>query len=285
MASAEPEAAAATGEAEVIEEAETAGDADEDSESEEAGLQGAEEAKEKAKDKGNEEYAKGNYDAAVKAWSRSLQSVKYILDKQFYADGSDQLQEVYAMELRLCLNLSQGHLKLSEWGKAVEMADKALERDVKHSKALYRKATALIQLLSFREAESVVEELLLVEPSNAEAKRMLAEVRRSAQKGQKREKKMAEKMFASSGLEPDPRTPPGAFTTLFDFVTSVPSEVLATVFTFRDSLRDMWRSYYCQCKSELWRRWLLCAHHTRKRLEGMGLLRQRSGSRAAPKSD
>lgn len=255
------------------------GDADEASEPSEAdGLEGAEEAKEKAKDKGNEEYAKGNFEAAVKAWTRSLQSVKYILDKNFYEHNQEQLQEVFAMDLRLCLNLAQGYLKLGQWSKAVEMADKALEREPRHPKALYRKASALMQLLSFREAEGVVEALLQVDPSNAEGRRMLAEVRRSAEKGQKRERKMAEKMFASPGVERDPRTPPTQLESFFDFVASVPSEVIATVYGFRERMRETWRSYCSSCQAELRRRWLLFAGHARKRLEGMGLLRHKKGT-------
>jgi len=44
----------------------------------------AEAMKDKEKDNGNEEFAKGNYAAAIKAWTMSLTSVKYILDKGVY---------------------------------------------------------------------------------------------------------------------------------------------------------------------------------------------------------
>merc|ERR1719240_1384951 len=78
-------------------------------------------------DKGKEEYNKGNYEEAVKAWSTSLKSVKYIMDKGFYKDNPEQLEEVHQIHLRLNLNMSQASLKLEDWRKAIGYADKVLE--------------------------------------------------------------------------------------------------------------------------------------------------------------
>lgn len=158
------------------------------------------------KDKGNVEYQQGNYDAAVKAWGRSLSSVKYILEKGVYKDKQQELEEVYAMELRLNLNIAQGYMKLEEWNNVVTHADKALARDGQNAKALYRKAYALVQLLSFDEACAVLERLLRVEPQNAAAKKMLAEAQRNLQVSERRAKKMSQKMFNVVRNERDPRS-------------------------------------------------------------------------------
>eukprot|EP00933_Yihiella_yeosuensis_P081248 TRINITY_DN9481_c0_g2_i5.p1 TRINITY_DN9481_c0_g2~~TRINITY_DN9481_c0_g2_i5.p1 ORF type:complete len:258 (-),score=65.04 TRINITY_DN9481_c0_g2_i5:320-1054(-) len=160
----------------------------------------------KHEDEGKAAYAKGDYAAAIKAWNRSLQSTKYMLDKGLYAHDAAQQKEVEDMELKWHLNLAQAHLKQSEWTQAVSFADKALGRDSSNTKALYRKASALMELLSFKEAAEVWERLLNVEPGNSAAKSMLAKARRSATAGEARSKKMSQKMFAS--IEADPRVPP-----------------------------------------------------------------------------
>merc|ERR1712190_367455 len=104
--------------------------------------------------------------------------------------------------------MAQGYLKTGEWTNAITYADRALGRDEKCVKALYRKATALQQMLSFKEAIAVLEQLLRVEPENAAAKSMLAEIRRSSQVNERKEKRMSQKMFSVLASEHDPRVPP-----------------------------------------------------------------------------
>lgn len=173
-----------------------------------AGPEGAEDQRRDEKDAGNEAYARGDFEEAVKAWGRSLSSVKYILNKGLYAEKPQQQQEVEAMELRLCLNLAQGYLKTGDWANAVSSADKVLAKDAAHPKALYRKASALVQQQSFREATAVLERLLEVEPQNAAALSMAAEARRSAQLSDRKAKRVSQKMFAALAEDRDPRVPP-----------------------------------------------------------------------------
>jgi len=139
--------------------------------------QGTDGAPQKGLDKGKNEYQKGNYEEAVKAWARSHQSIRYILDKNLYKDKPDQLKEVYDMEITVCNNMAQGSLKTGDWAKAVEYADMALRIEPNNAKALWRKASAQKALLSYPEAIAVLEKLLQVEPANAAAKALLAEVR------------------------------------------------------------------------------------------------------------
>merc|ERR1712217_579399 len=128
-----------------------------------------------------------------------------MLNKGLYDHKPEQLAEVKAMELKLYLNVAQGYLKMKEWTNAVTHADKALTLDSSNAKALYRKASALIQLLNYSEAAVVLEILLQAEPENAAAKSLLNEARRSAQISDRRAKKMSQKMLS---VERDPRVPP-----------------------------------------------------------------------------
>jgi len=272
-------AAEDTAEAEVLpaDEASCVGDVDEaavDEETSRENLKSAEQEKEKEKDKGNEAYAKGDYEDAVKAWTRSLQSVKYILDKKLYeGEGKeDQQEEVFKMELRLCLNLAQGNLKLGEWNKAIEMADRALARDAKNGKALYRKACALEKLLSFSEAISVLEILLREDPNNAAARSMLQECRRHAERGERKAKKMSQKMFSVMGGERDPRRPPTQSEALFEMITTLPREALTVAWGLPQTLRDLRASLIAECKG----RWRRLAQRARRKLEELGILRHRS---------
>lgn len=162
------------------------------------------------KDAGKEEYQKGNYEAAIKAWSRSLSSAKYILDKGLYNHNEEQLMEVKTIELRLNLNLSQANLKAGNFTEAVNYADKALACSPNNTKALYRKASALMRLLSFAEAAEVLDQLLQAEPGNAAGKAMLAEARRNAVLGERRAKRMSQKMFAGLGGAGDGGLPASA---------------------------------------------------------------------------
>jgi len=174
---------------------------------------------------GKDEYAKGNYAEALKKWTNSMRSVKYMLDKNLYKDKPEQRAEVYQMELRLSLNMSQGYLKTREWSKAIEFADKALEREPSSTKALYRKATALNNVGNFREALQVCEQLLQIEPDSAAGAALLAETKRSNQLHQQKARKMAQR--AIGGIERDNRVPPtfrDAVWENFWYVLSVPGQ-------------------------------------------------------------
>lgn len=201
------------------------------------GLEDAECQQKNEKDKGNEEYEKGNYEEAVKAWARSLQSVRYILNKGFYQHSEEQQKEVHGMEIRLCLNMAQGYLKTKDWNNAVSHADKVLELDPSNSKALYRKASALMQLLSFKEAAAVLEKLLQVEPGNKAAKNLLNEARRKAEVGERKAKKMSQKML--SGIERDPRVPPTQREALVEFLRSTIFGTLNFVRSLPKQCRDL----------------------------------------------
>jgi len=194
------------------------------------GLEDAESEQKNSKDKGNEEYEKGDFEAAVKAWKRSLQSVKYIQKKGFYDQKPEQQQEVQGMEIRLCLNIAQGYLKTKDWANAIVHADKVLEFESSNPKALYRKASAMMQMSNYSEVIGVLERLLQIEPDNKAAKDMIAKAQRSREVSTRKAKKMSQRMF--SDIERDPRVPPTQREALVEFVRKTWSTALGFVFRF-----------------------------------------------------
>lgn len=198
-----------------------------------------------AKDQGNEEYARGDFEAATKSWSLSLKSVDYILAKDLYKDQPEQRAEVHQMELRLCLNLSQCKLKQSQWREAVTFADRALKRDDSNTKALYRKAMGLNQLSQYDDSIKTLQHLLRVDPENKEGRRLLAETKRTKEQYQAKMKKVAGKMFHDA--ERDPRVPPTMYQWAFDQafrILRLPFDAVAFARSLpgrgMDRVRNMW---------------------------------------------
>lgn len=180
---------------------------DENSKAEEAMRQL--EASERAKVKGNAEYAAASYKEAVNSWNEACESLAMALDGGHFDESKDRLEELHQMDLRLCLNMAQVHLKLGDWRHAVSFADRALIRDGLNLKALYRKATAQKQLSCFKDASATLEVLLKVEPDNKAALALLAEVRRERQLYERKTKRCSQKMLAE--VERDPRVRPSVY--------------------------------------------------------------------------
>jgi len=200
-------------------------------------------------EKGKEEYNKGNYEEALKSWQRSLKSVRYIVDKGLYRDKPDQLAEVDQMEMKLWLNMSQGYLKVRDWTQAVEFSDKVIGREPGNSKALYRKAQALYELNRFTEACETAETLLTLEPENAAAKALLAQMRRGEERYREKAKKLSKKML--SGMDRDPRSPATQQEQFFDYVFSLPAEVLRCIGAVPSRCKQLWQSLCSQLRAKL----------------------------------
>jgi len=156
------------------------------------------------KDRGKEAYAKGNYEEADEAWCMARGSLKYIIEKELFKDDPDKLQEVKQLQVVINLNLAQGCLKMNKFQQAISHANKVLEVEPRNEKALYRKASALIDGSLFSEASKTLNILLEEDPTNASARQMLSDIARKAASSKKSDQKAAKKMMA--GLERDPRT-------------------------------------------------------------------------------
>ncbi|KAI0777062.1 hypothetical protein BC629DRAFT_1525112 [Irpex lacteus] len=75
-------------------------------------------------------------------------------------EADELLEKIYS-------NMAACHIKKNNWKRAVETADKALAKNSKNSKALFRKAKALGELGYFEKAEAMLTELLKEDPPDA----------------------------------------------------------------------------------------------------------------------
>ncbi|CAJ1460964.1 unnamed protein product [Effrenium voratum] len=154
-------------------------------------------AREKEELRGKEAFQRGDYEEAVKAWTASLRSVKYLLEKNLYAHNAEHQKEVEKMDVRFNLNLAMAHIRMREFGKAIEFADNALKRDPKNTVALYRKSLALMEVLNFPEAMVCLQQFLEISPDSKSAQEMLQRARYHEKKGELRAKKIAKRIFGS----------------------------------------------------------------------------------------
>ncbi|KAM5313673.1 sperm-associated antigen 1 isoform 4-T4 [Glossophaga mutica] len=127
------------------------------------------------KEKGNEAFNSGDYEEAVKYYTRSL----------------SVLPTVVAYN-----NRAQAELKLQNWNRAFQDCEKVLELEPGNVKALLRRATTYKHQNKLPEAVEDLSKVLDIEPDNELAKKALSEVERdlknsaSASKTQTKGKRM-----------------------------------------------------------------------------------------------
>ncbi|XP_070239144.1 sperm-associated antigen 1 isoform X2 [Bos mutus] len=109
------------------------------------------------KEKGNEAFKSGDYEEAVKYYTRSL----------------SVLPTVAAYN-----NRAQAELKLQNWNSAFQDCEKVLELEPGNLKALLRRATTYKHQNKLQEAIEDLNKVLAVEPDNELAKKTLSEVER-----------------------------------------------------------------------------------------------------------
>ncbi|KAF4022435.1 hypothetical protein G4228_013958 [Cervus hanglu yarkandensis] len=109
------------------------------------------------KEKGNEAFKSGDYEEAVKYYTRSL----------------SVLPTVAAYN-----NRAQAELKLQNWNSAFQDCEKVLELEPGNLKALLRRATTYKHQNKLQEAMEDLNKVLAVEPDNELAKKTLSEVER-----------------------------------------------------------------------------------------------------------
>ncbi|KAI6042607.1 hypothetical protein EDC04DRAFT_2564164, partial [Pisolithus marmoratus] len=127
------------------------------------------------KDVGDAAFKNGDVKSALRSYH---EAVMYLvgIDRQVIAnalnalgmgvptapsDGSkdEQKNEVDLMLEKIYANMSACHIKQENWKRAIETADKALAKNPKNSKALFRKAKALGESGYFDKAEATLTEV------------------------------------------------------------------------------------------------------------------------------
>ncbi|KAM4029327.1 sperm-associated antigen 1 [Anomaloglossus baeobatrachus] len=110
---------------------------------------------EREKEKGNEAFRSGDYEEAISYYSRSI----------------SVLPSAAAYN-----NRAQAWIKLKNWQNALNDCEQTLDVDHDNIKALLRRAVANKNLCNFQAASSDLKTVLLFEPENPAAKKVLSEV-------------------------------------------------------------------------------------------------------------
>ncbi|XP_056378377.1 sperm-associated antigen 1 isoform X3 [Hyla sarda] len=116
---------------------------------------------EREKDKGNEAFRSGDFEEAILYYSRSI----------------SVLPTAVAYN-----NRAQTEIKLKNWQNALKDCDHALDLEPENVKALLRRAVVNKNLSNFQAASSDLQTILLHEPENPIAKKVLCEVEELQQK-------------------------------------------------------------------------------------------------------
>ncbi|KAF8486065.1 hypothetical protein DFH94DRAFT_710122 [Russula ochroleuca] len=110
-------------------------------------------------------------------------------------EADELVEKVYA-------NMSACHIKRENWKRAQETAEKALSRNPKNYKAMFRRGKALGEQGFFERAEKILEELIKESPADAPA--ATAELKRLRAIDKEREKVHNQKLrgwLSRGGLE------------------------------------------------------------------------------------
>ncbi|GJE88723.1 TPR-like protein [Phanerochaete sordida] len=116
-------------------------------------------------------------------------------------EADEMLEKIYS-------NMSACHIKKGSWKRAVETADKALKKNDKNTKALFRKAKALGEQGYFEKAEKILEDLLKTDGTDkpsieAELARLRALDKEREKKHNKKFKGFLNRESKGKGVEND----------------------------------------------------------------------------------
>ncbi|KAF8896278.1 hypothetical protein BD779DRAFT_1659859 [Infundibulicybe gibba] len=88
--------------------------------------------------------------------------VVLIIYSVMHSQVDEMIEKIYA-------NMSACHMKLGNWKRAIETADKALAKNENNFKAMFRKGKALGELGFFEKSVKILEEVKTKNPSDANA--------------------------------------------------------------------------------------------------------------------
>lgn len=143
------------------------------------------------KDRGNAAFKEGNLELAEAFYRRAIEFIGE--DYGFEDEAKKQCHEV---RVSVMGNLAQVLLMRGKFSESMEFSQKVLALDGSNAKALFRIAKALNGLQDWPEALHYLEKLLAMEPDNAPAVALRAEVEQQQKAYDKKQKSLFKKMFA-----------------------------------------------------------------------------------------
>lgn len=153
------------------------------------------------KAEGNEKFKAGDLEAAVALYNQAVE----FLEEQKEAEATTNLVAVY-------LNLSLISFKASEFSKAADFAEKAMQREPNTLKAYYRRGQANLSLKNWEAAILDLEFGMNMDASNVEIKRLLVLAKKGLATENKKQQVMYGKMFGSGEIYETPALPKDDYT-------------------------------------------------------------------------
>lgn len=121
---------------------------------------------------------------------------RYTAAARLYEHDKEITAETRAV-LRLCLlNEAMCQLKLGEFRKAEQACSKVLKDESQNIKALYRRAQALFHMGEFNQAHTDLKRVAEIEPTNADARTLMAAVKTEVKKANDQMKGLYTKMMS-----------------------------------------------------------------------------------------
>nr|PVC54293.1 hypothetical protein MACL_00003167 [Theileria orientalis] len=159
-------------------------------------------------DQGKELFVKGDYDAAIQRWSKSIQNLTTVLERARKNPGHDlteaALHEFTKMYVILCSNLALAHIKKGAYEKCKEFCQYVLMYDDKSLKAHLRIVQADVKLRNLEQALRNCNKGLEFHPENQELLALRATINAELKSYEGVEKLFYQNAFKK--IEVDPRS-------------------------------------------------------------------------------
>jgi tetratricopeptide (TPR) repeat protein len=114
-----------------------------------------------------------------------------------------QSKEVHLLTVALNGNMAMVEAKQENWAKSLQYSIAVLKLDSSNIKALFRKGQACGKLGNYEQAKFELQKVLEVDPSNAAAKKELADVTKLMKEQAKKDKVAYSSMFAKGSMYED----------------------------------------------------------------------------------
>lgn len=145
----------------------------------------------KRKDKGNEALQRGDVVRAIQFYRRALEFV----GEDYGMEETDKPGNVRA-RITVLNNLAQVMLNIGNYQEAMVNAKKVLEIESTNDKALFRLAKAQDALQNWDDAKHNIDHLLYIQPNNANAKALRAQIVAKQKAYDQKQKNIYKKMFS-----------------------------------------------------------------------------------------
>eukprot|EP00933_Yihiella_yeosuensis_P052737 TRINITY_DN5084_c0_g1_i1.p1 TRINITY_DN5084_c0_g1~~TRINITY_DN5084_c0_g1_i1.p1 ORF type:complete len:344 (-),score=78.74 TRINITY_DN5084_c0_g1_i1:354-1385(-) len=156
------------------------------------------------KDKGVDVFKSKRYFLAAYHFRQVYELLGYVDDFRGVHGSEAHKAQIAELKKLSMLNRALSLLKVGSYKLVLQACGYVLEEDSQNLKALFRRAQAHLELEDYFDALRDLKSVLEVDPSNADAKRLMAEVKRRQKEADSTSKEMFARMCAGLGELPHP---------------------------------------------------------------------------------